>query len=96
MPALPSSFEQRERRFALALLAPALLLLLLITTAPLVYLLWASVQRLDLSMPWMSGFAGWGNYAKMGGDPRFWNSLVLTVVYTGSTVVLQVLVRLFF
>jgi multiple sugar transport system permease protein len=94
MPVLPSSFEQRERRFALALLAPALLLLLLITTAPLVYLLWASVQRLDMSMPWMSGFAGLGNYAKMGGDPRFWNSLLLTVVYTGSTVVLQVLVGL--
>jgi len=92
--ASPSSFEQRERRFALALLAPALLLLLLITTAPLVYLLWASVQRLDMSMPWMSGFAGMGNYAKMGGDPRFWNSLTLTVVYTASTVVLQVLVGL--
>ena len=94
MSASPSSFEQRERRFALALLAPALLLLLLITTAPLVYLLWASVQRLDMSMPWMSGFAGMGNYAKMGGDPRFWNSLTLTVVYTASTVVLQVLVGL--
>ena len=94
MSASPSSFEQRERRFALALLAPALLLLLLITTAPLVYLLWASVQRLDMSMPWMSGFSGMGNYAKMGGDPRFWNSLTLTVVYTASTVVLQVLVGL--
>jgi len=92
--ASPSSFEQRERRFALALLAPALLLLLLITTAPLVYLLWASVQRLDMSMPWISGFSGMGNYAKMGGDPRFWNSLTLTVVYTASTVVLQVLVGL--
>ena len=94
MPRSPSSFEQRERRFALALLAPALLLLLLITTAPLVYLLWAGVQRLDMSMPWLSGFAGVDNYVKMGADPRFWNSLVLTVVYTGSTVVLQVLVGL--
>jgi multiple sugar transport system permease protein len=94
MPGPSSSFEQRERRFALALLAPALLLLLLITTAPLVYLLWASVQRLDMSMPWLSGFAGAANYVKMGGDPRFWNSLTLTVVYTGSTVVLQVLVGL--
>ena len=92
--ASPSSFEHRERRFAFALLAPALLLLLLITTAPLVYLLWASTQRLDLGMPWISGFAGTGNYAKMGGDPRFWNSLTLTVVYTASTVVLQVLVGL--
>ena len=94
MPGPSSSFEQRERRFALVLLAPALLLLLLITTAPLVYLLWASVQRLDMGMPWLSGFAGAANYVKMGGDPRFWNSLTLTVVYTGSTVMLQVLVGL--
>ncbi|MFO0124679.1 MAG: hypothetical protein ACK52R_00670 [Betaproteobacteria bacterium] len=77
--------EQRERRFALALFGPAFLLLLLITTAPLVYLVWTSLQRLDMGMPWLSGFAGLGNYAKMGGDPRFWNSLVLTLVYTGST-----------
>ena len=94
MPAAPSSFEQRERRFAFALLAPALLLLLLITTAPLVYLLWASLQRLDMSMPWLSGFAGPANYTKMGSDPRFWNSLTLTVVYTASTVVLQVAIGL--
>ena len=87
-------FERRERRFALALLAPALLLLLVTTTAPLVYLGWTSLQRLDMSMPWLQGFAGRDNYARMGGDPRFWNSLWLTVVYTASTVVLQVLVGL--
>lgn len=92
MPA--SGFERRERRFALALLAPALAVLLIVTTAPLVYLLWASLQRLDLSMPWLQGFAGLANYQKMGADPRFWNSLVLTLVYTSSTVVLQVLVGL--
>jgi multiple sugar transport system permease protein len=89
-----ATFERRERRFALALLAPALLLLLLTTTAPLVYLAWNSLQKLDMSMPWLSGFAGLGNYQKMGGDPRFWNSLVLTLVYTGSTVALQVIVGL--
>jgi multiple sugar transport system permease protein len=88
------SIEQQERRFAWALLGPALLLLLVITTAPLVYLLWTSLQRLDLGMPWLGGFAGLDNFSKMGADPRFWNSLVLTGIYTGSTVVLQVLVGL--
>jgi multiple sugar transport system permease protein len=88
------SIEQQERRFAWALLGPALLLLLVITTAPLVYLLWTSLQRLDLGMPWLTGFAGLDNFARMGADPRFWNSLVLTAIYTGSTVVLQVLVGL--
>ncbi len=88
------TLESQERRFALLLLGPALLLLLLTTTAPLVYLLWNSVHRIDLGMPWLSGFAGVDNYTKMGSDPRFWNSLWLTAVYTGSTVALQVIVGL--
>ncbi len=88
------SLAAQERRFALALFVPALLVLLLTTTVPLVYLGWTSLQKLDMSMPWLSGFAGLGNYAKMGGDPRFWNSLVLTGVYTGTTVVLQVIIGL--
>lgn len=88
------SLEAQERRFALALFLPALAVLLLATTVPLVYLGWTSLQRLDLGMPWLSGFAGLGNYAKMGGDPRFWNSLALTGLYTGSTVVLQVVLGL--
>jgi multiple sugar transport system permease protein len=88
------TLERQERRFALALFAPAFLLLLLTTTAPLVFLAWNSLHKLDLGMPWMTGFAGLGNYAKMGGDPRFWNSLALTVVYTASTVVLQVAIGL--
>jgi multiple sugar transport system permease protein len=88
------SLARQERRFALALFAPAFLVLLLTTTAPLVYLGWTSLHRIDLGMPWLSGFAGLGNYVKMGEDPRFWNSLWLTGVYTGSTVVLQVLLGL--
>ena len=88
------SLEARERRFALVLLVPALLVLLLTTTAPLVYLGWNSLNRLDLGMPWMSGFAGLGNFARMGDDPRFWNSLWLTAIYTVSTVALQVVIGL--
>lgn len=88
------SLARQERRFALALLAPALAVLLLTTTVPLVYLAWTSLNRIDLSMPWLSGFAGADNYGKMGTDPRFWNSLWLTLVYTGSTVVLQVAIGL--
>jgi multiple sugar transport system permease protein len=88
------TLEAQERRFALALFVPALAVLLLTTTVPLVYLVWNSLHRLDLAMPWLSGFTGLGNYTKMGGDPRFWNSLLLTFIYTGSTVVLQVAIGL--
>lgn len=88
------TLAQQERRFALALFAPAFAVLVLTTTAPLIYLSWTSLQRVDLSMPWLSGFAGPGNFAKMGGDPRFWSSLVLTFIYTASTVLLQVAIGL--
>jgi len=79
-----------DRAFALLLFLPALVTLIVTTSAPLVYLAWTSAMRIDLSMPWRSGFAGVDNYVKMGADPRFWNSLWLTLVYTASTVVLQV------
>ena len=78
----------------MALFLPALLLLVVTTTLPLVYLVWTSLQRMDLSMPWLAGFAGLENYAKLGADARFWSSLGLTFVYTGTTVVLQVVVGL--
>jgi len=84
----------QERRFALALFLPAFVLLVATTTLPLIYLLWSSTQRIDLTMPWMSGSAGLENYAKLAGDTRFWQSLRLTVIYTGTTVVLQVLIGL--
>ena len=79
-----------SRGFALALFLPALFALILTTTAPLVYLAWTSAMRIELAMPWLSGFARFDNYVKMGGDPRFWHSLALTAVYTAATVVLQV------
>ena len=91
---MTSTLEERERRFALLLLLPALIALVVTTTAPLVYLAWTSAMRIDLSMPWLSGFAGLDNYAHMGADPRFWHSLWLTLIYTASTVVLQVVLGL--
>jgi multiple sugar transport system permease protein len=83
-----------ERRFALALFLPAFLVLAATTTFPLVYLLWTSVHKVELAMPWLSGFAGFDNYARMIADARFWSSLELTLIYTGATVALQVLVGL--
>jgi multiple sugar transport system permease protein len=84
----------RERRFAISLFLPAFLVLIVTTTVPLLYLAWTSVHRVDLTVPWISGFAGADNYTKMLGDPRFWNSFELTVVYTATTVVLQMLIGL--
>jgi multiple sugar transport system permease protein len=91
---LRSDFAHAERRFALALFLPAFIVLLLTTTFPLVYLIWTSFQKLELAMPWLAGLTGLDNYEQMAGDARFWSSLKLTVIYTGVSVTLQVLVGL--
>jgi multiple sugar transport system permease protein len=81
---------KRERRFAAALLAPAFLALLVTTTFPLLFLVWTSAFRMDLAMPFSNGFVGLANYKVLLTDERFWSSLLVSLVYTGSTVVLQV------
>jgi multiple sugar transport system permease protein len=84
----------RERRFAAALLAPAFLALFATTTFPLIYLVGTSAFRIDLAMPFADGFVGVENYRELLRDERFWASLAVSLIYTGSTVVLQVVIGL--
>ena len=81
---------QRERRFAAALLAPAFMALLATTAFPLLFLIGTSAFRMDLAMPFADGFVGLENYRALLTDDRFWSSLLVSLVYTSATVVLQV------
>ena len=83
-----------EQSFAAFLVGPAILVLLLTTTAPLAYLIWSSFQTINLAMPFLDGFAGLDNYRTMMADPNFWHSLGLTAIYTGTTVVFQLIIGL--
>ena len=84
----------KEQNFALLMVGPGLLVLLLTTTFPLLFLLWNSFQTINLSMPFLDGFAGLKNYSQMMGDSRFWHSLQLTAIYTVSSVTLQLVIGL--
>lgn len=88
------SWFRKEESFAALLVAPALLVLVLTTSFPIGYLIWNSFQNINLAMPFMNGFAGFDNYARMMGDAAFWHSVMLSGIYTVSTVVLQVVVGL--
>lgn len=83
---------ERETPFGWLLSAPAVLLLVLTTTIPLVSLGWNSLQQLNLTSPDDNGFVGLGNYARLVGDGRFWASLGRSAIYTVTTVVLQVVI----
>jgi len=85
---------RKEGNFAILMVAPSLLVLILTTTFPLAYLVWSSFQNINLAMPFLDGFAGLENYRRMMDDRNFWHSLRLTGIYTISTVVLQIVIGL--
>lgn len=85
---------RKEQNFALLLVGPGLLVLLVTTTFPLAYLVWSSFQTINLAMPFLNGFAGLENYRTMLGDSDFWHSLRLTGIYTFSSVFLQLVIGL--
>lgn len=87
----PASSEQG---FALLMVGPGLLALVLTTTFPLAYLIWSSFQNINLAMPFLNGFAGLENYVTMMGDKQFWHALRLTAIYTVSSVLLQLVIGL--
>ena len=86
--------ERPERRFALALAAPGVALLAITTTLPLFYLLWQSLQSINLAMPGMEQFIGLENYTRMWNDARFWGALQFSLTYTVATVSMQVVIGL--
>ena len=93
MAALTRSAERTwTRSHALALgLAPALVVLTLITLGPAIYLVFASLTPLNLVNP-QSAFDfshPLGNYQDALTDSRFLNSVVVQAKLSGATVVLQ-------
>lgn len=86
--------RRNEHTFALALVAPSLIFLLITTSAPVCFLLWSSLHRLNPAMPFMNHFNGVENWVDIAQDSEFWNALRLTVIYTTSTVILQVVIGL--
>jgi len=86
--------ERPERRFARWLLGPGLVVLAGTTTLPIFYLLWQSTQNINLALPGMDRFIGAANYLRLWDDSRFWDAFQLTLVYTGCTVIMQLVLGL--
>jgi len=53
-----------------------------------------SLQRYMLSMPYMRGFIGFQNYIDFIHDPEFWNTVKVSMIYTTSTVIVELLLGL--
>jgi multiple sugar transport system permease protein len=81
----------RSRATGLAFLAPVLLFLAAVIVLPLGHAFWTSLHRVrGLNVT----FAGFANYARVLSDEAFWHSLQVSLVFTGTSVVLHLLLGL--
>ena len=78
-----------------AFLAPAAIVLGVVTFFPIVYVLWLSLARYSLLGDEPS-FVGLDNFVRLASDARFWNALGNTLYFTLVSVVLEIAIGLAF
>jgi len=71
-------------------IAPGLFLILALTVYPVGYSLWLSLLEKHSFFP-EQRFVGLDNYVYLWGDAEFWTSLWYGVIYSVSTIILQIL-----
>ncbi|MEM8640868.1 MAG: sugar ABC transporter permease [Cyanobacteria bacterium P01_G01_bin.54] len=88
--------RQREHRTGWVLILPALLVLALVFAYPILRAFWLSLFTQNLGTQLQAQFAGLGNYARLLGDGRFWQSLWNTTVFTSVSLVVELVLGMLF
>jgi multiple sugar transport system permease protein len=81
-----------ENRLGQRLVAPAVILMLLVTAYPMLQALYLSLFRYRLTTPDDKGFVGLGNYGTILGDSLFWKDTVNTVIIMVVTVAIELVI----
>ena len=89
----PAVRRRRTKLLPYILSLPALLVCIGILI-PFVTAVYYSLLRYRLNMPSMKGFIWFGNYIGFLSDPEFWNTVRVSLSYTGLTVGVEVLLGL--
>jgi multiple sugar transport system permease protein len=77
------------QRLAFILVAPAAILMLVVTGYPIAYAMWLSLQRYNLATPHDTAFVGLGNYQTILTDRYWWTALAVTLGITVVSVTLE-------
>lgn len=84
--------RRREARTALAFLAPWLIGMIGLTLGPMLYSLFLSFTRYNLLQP--PQFVGLENFRRLAADPRYWDSVRVTLHYVVLSVPLVLVVSM--
>jgi multiple sugar transport system permease protein len=81
-----------ENRLGLKLVAPAVIMMLLVTAYPMLQALYLSLFRYRLTTPGEKQFVGLGNYVTALSDSLFWQDLFNTVVIMVASVAVELVI----
>ena len=91
-----SDRARAETRLGRRLVAPAIVLMLVVTAFPMLRALWLSVFDYSLTAPDDQEFTGLDNYVTALTDPLFWKSTGITVLYMVVTVAVELVIGFIF
>jgi multiple sugar transport system permease protein len=86
-----------ERRLAVFMVAPSMVLIALVALYPVIYGIWLSLHQYSLLQAGLSRWAspaGLGNYKDALSSPEFWKATRITVIFTVASVILETLIGL--
>jgi multiple sugar transport system permease protein len=94
--AATSDRSRAENRLGQKLVAPAIILMLLVTAFPMLRAIWLSVFDYSLTAPDDKEVVGLANYVTALTDPLFWQTTGITVLYMVVTVAVELVIGFIF
>ena len=88
---MTTTIRERERRTGWMLIIPAMLVLAFVYAYPIARSFWLSLFTENLGTQLQPVFSGLNNYGRMFQDGRFWQTIANTMVFTISTLVLELI-----
>src|ERR687896_709721 len=88
-----------ERRLAVGMLAPSLVVMALVAAYPIGYAIWLSLNEYSVRVEGLSRFVGFDNYAdELWGEnsSEFWDSFLNTFIFTGISVSIELVLGVAF
>jgi multiple sugar transport system permease protein len=83
-----------EKRLAFWMVSPSMVLIALVAAYPILYAIWLSLHEYSVRVAGLSRWAGFRNYSTALQDSEFWSALVTTLIFTASSVFLELLIGL--
>src|SRR4051795_12906381 len=90
----PTSRGLSEKRLAFLMVSPSMILIAIVAAYPILYAIWLSLHEYSVRVAGLSRWAGLRNYSTALQDSQFWSALVTTLVFTASSVFLELVIGL--